>query len=96
MADRICARPGCGRTVSGGPLKIYCSHTCGKLAWAELRARQAKSAAKRLSRSRPAERICLSCGDKFTSEGPWNRICPVCSDSGDRWTRTPNRVVMTL
>jgi hypothetical protein len=25
-------------------------------------------------------RICLSCNRAFLSEGPWNRICPRCSE----------------
>jgi len=25
-------------------------------------------------------RVCLSCDRPFLSEGPWNRICPRCSE----------------
>lgn len=24
------------------------------------------------------ERMCLRCSERFQSEGPWNRICPLC------------------
>jgi hypothetical protein len=27
-----------------------------------------------------ATRLCLSCERLFLSEGPWNRICPQCSE----------------
>jgi len=26
-------------------------------------------------------RVCLSCGAKFASEGPWNRTCLTCADA---------------
>lgn len=29
-------------------------------------------------RHRQAERACLACDRVFTSNGPWNRICPKC------------------
>ena len=31
--------------------------------------------------SKSALRKCLSCGDKFDSFGPGNRICPKCKDT---------------
>ena len=30
-----------------------------------------------------ARRKCLSCGACFASEGPWNRICPSCSEADE-------------
>lgn len=34
--------------------------------------------------SEPGERICLACDHAFMSEGPWNRICPACSDRHEK------------
>ncbi|GAX62331.1 archaeal DNA polymerase II, large subunit [Candidatus Scalindua japonica] len=30
------------------------------------------------------KRICLKCGEKFPSKGPYNRICDKCSSTNER------------
>lgn len=30
------------------------------------------------------KRLCLRCGVTFLSEGPWNRVCPHCSEANER------------
>jgi hypothetical protein len=30
------------------------------------------------------KRICLKCGDKFPSKGPYNRLCDKCSSMNER------------
>lgn len=36
----------------------------------------------RLGRTR-GQRECLDCGRMFTSDGPWNRICPRCKTAAE-------------
>ncbi len=77
-----CQRPGCGKPVGEGRRK-YCSDRCARIvnrdsATARARRRQAAIAAK--GGPHVAPRICLSCDKTFLSEGPWNRICPRCSE----------------
>lgn len=78
----ICQRPGCGKPVPEGRRK-YCSDRCGRMvnrdsAAARARRRQAALAAR--GGARVGVRVCLSCDRPFLSEGPWNRICPQCSE----------------
>lgn len=78
----ICQRPGCGRPIPDGRRK-YCSDRCARVvnrdsAAARARRRQAAIAAK--GGPHVGMRICLSCDAPFLSEGPWNRICPRCSE----------------
>jgi hypothetical protein len=77
-----CQRPGCGKPIPEGRRK-YCSDKCARIvnrdsAAARARRREAAIAAKGGPHVRP--RICLSCNKSFLSEGPWNRICPRCSE----------------
>jgi len=77
-----CQRPGCGKPVPEGRRK-YCSDKCARIvnrdsAGARARRRQAAIAAK--GGPNVGARICLSCDRSFLSEGPWNRICPRCSE----------------
>ncbi len=30
--------------------------------------------------NQPARRVCLTCGQSFDSEGPWNRRCQDCDN----------------
>jgi len=77
-----CQRPGCGKPIPEGRRK-YCSDRCARIvnrdsAAARARRRTAAIAAKGGPHVGP--RICLSCDRVFLSEGPWNRICPRCSE----------------
>jgi predicted nucleic acid-binding Zn ribbon protein len=86
----ICQRPGCGKPVPASRRK-YCSDKCARIvnrdsAAARARRRAAAIAAK--GGDHVATRVCLSCNRRFLSEGPWNRICPFCSE---RNVATPPR-----
>jgi len=78
----ICQRQSCTNEVPPGRRK-YCSTECGKIVNRrspidEDLARY--SAILRKRSTKIALRMCLVCGKKFLSEGPWNRICPVCGN----------------
>ncbi len=79
----ICHREGCKRTVPPGRRK-YCSEECSKIVNRRSAAERSRRRAEMYRRRRLvkyAPRTCLACGDEFSSEGPWNRICSSCSDS---------------
>jgi len=86
----ICQRPGCGRPVPGSRRK-YCSDKCARIVnrdSASARARRRAAAIEAKGGDHVATRLCLACGRRFLSEGPWNRICPHCSE---RNVATPPR-----
>ncbi len=77
-----CQRPGCGRPVPEGRRK-YCCDRCGRVVnrdSATARARRREAAIVAKGGNQVGARICLSCDSPFLSEGPWNRICPQCSE----------------
>jgi hypothetical protein len=77
-----CQRPGCGKPVPEGRRK-YCSDRCGRIVnrdSASARARRREQALLEKGGEEVATRLCLSCNQEFLSEGPWNRICPRCSE----------------
>ena len=78
----ICKRPGCNNEIPLGRRK-YCSSECSKVMnrrTAALRAEEAYRQSIRFRHAKMGVRSCLSCGKMFLSEGPWNRICPNCSE----------------
>jgi len=78
----MCQRPRCGRPVPLGRRK-YCSDRCARVVnrdSAAARARRRTAAIEAKGGPEVATRICLSCDRAFLSEGPWNRICPHCSE----------------
>lgn len=78
----ICQREGCNRVVPPGRRK-YCSEECSKIVNRQSAAERSRLRAQMYRRQQMvkyAPRTCLSCGEEFPSEGPWNRICPSCSD----------------
>lgn len=77
----ICQRQGCNRQVPAGRRK-YCSEECAAIVNKQSAAIRSQryyrmTFAKRKKVYTP--RICLSCGEEFKSEGPWNRICSDCA-----------------
>jgi hypothetical protein len=78
----LCQRPRCGAPVPEGRRK-YCSDRCARIVnrdSAAARARRRTAAVEARGGPHMALRICLSCSHSFLSEGPWNRICPHCSE----------------
>lgn len=78
----LCQRPRCGAPVPEGRRK-YCSDRCARLVnrdSASARARRRAACIEARGGPHVASRICLACGQPFLSEGPWNRICPHCSE----------------
>ncbi|NQT20078.1 MAG: hypothetical protein HQ592_10270 [Planctomycetes bacterium] len=77
-----CKRPGCKSEIPVGRRK-YCSSECSKIMnrkTAALRADEAYRNSIKFRHTKMGVRRCLSCGKDFLSEGPWNRICPHCSE----------------
>ncbi|NQT51313.1 hypothetical protein HQ576_04650 [bacterium] len=77
-----CQRPGCGRPIPDGRRK-YCCDRCGRVVnrdTAVARARRREAALASAGGHQVGTRVCLSCNRRFLSEGPWNRICPHCSE----------------
>jgi len=78
----LCQRPGCGALVPEGRRK-YCSDRCARIVnrdSAAARARRRTAAIQARGGPHVARRYCLACNKPFLSEGPWNRICPHCSE----------------
>ena len=78
----ICQRDGCSRPVPPGRRK-YCSVECSKIVNRRSAAERSRLRAQAYRRERMvkyAPRTCLSCGEAFLSEGPWNRICGDCRE----------------
>jgi hypothetical protein len=78
----ICQRPGCNNKIPSGRRK-YCSSECSKTMnrrTAAMRADEAYKNSIKFRHAKVAVRTCLSCNKRFLSEGPWNRICPNCSE----------------
>lgn len=78
----ICQRDGCSRPVPPGRRK-YCSVECSKIVNRRSAAERSRLRAQAYRRERMvkyAPRTCLSCGEGFLSEGPWNRICGGCRE----------------
>ena len=78
----ICQRDGCSRPVPPGRRK-YCSVECSKIVNRRSAAERSRVRAQAYRRERMvkyAPRKCLSCGEAFLSEGPWNRICGDCGE----------------
>lgn len=78
----ICQREGCRRPVPPGRRK-YCCEECSKIVNRRSAAERSRVRAQAYRRERTvkyAPRTCLSCGQPFLSEGPWNRICTTCSE----------------
>jgi len=78
----ICQRPGCNNPIPPGRRK-YCSSECSKIMNRQTAAQRADEAYRKSIKFRRAKvsiRTCLSCSKRFLSEGPWNRICPHCSE----------------
>lgn len=78
----ICQRPGCGKPVPEGRRK-YCSDRCARIVnrdSAAARARRRYAALAARGGKHVGMRNCLACNQPFLSEGPWNRICPRCSE----------------
>ncbi len=78
----LCQRPRCGAPVPEGRRK-YCSDRCARIVnrdSAAARARRRSAAIEAKGGPHVAVRLCLSCDRPFMSEGPWNRICPNCSE----------------
>ena len=78
----ICKRPGCNNEIPLGRRK-YCSSECSKIMNRKTAAMRAEEAYRQSIKFRHAKmgiRSCLSCNKMFLSEGPWNRICPNCSE----------------
>ncbi len=77
-----CQRPGCNNPIPPGRRK-YCSDRCARIVnrdSAEARARRRAAAILAKGGREVRKRLCLGCGRYFLSEGPWNRICPRCSE----------------
>ena len=70
----VCANPTCTHLVEK-PKRIYCSVTCRREHY-----KLNEKSSKTTPNSKAKPRICLSCDKTFLSEGPWNRICPRCSE----------------
>jgi len=88
----ICQNPECDKPIPPGRRK-YCSDKCGDLVnktdYNERHKRPSAGYRKRhLTGKDAGARICLSCERTFLSEGPWNRICPRCSEGTKTLTRT--------
>ena len=86
----VCQRPGCGKPIPDGRRK-YCSDRCARIVnrdSATARARRRAAAIRAKGGPEVGRRICLACNRTFLSEGPWNRICPRCSE---RNVATPPR-----
>jgi len=64
---------GCGLWFKCRARRDYCTK-CERAA--------ARQAAERAAYVGP--RVCLGCGEAFESEGPWNRVCPACSQGEQR------------
>ena len=78
----LCQRPRCGAPVPEGRRK-YCSDRCARIVNRDssaARARRRTAAIEAKGGPQVAARVCLSCSHPFLSEGPWNRICPHCSE----------------
>jgi len=78
----ICKRPGCNNEIPLGRRK-YCSSECSKAMnrkTAAVRAEEAYRESIRFRHAKMGIRACLSCGKRFLSEGPWNRICTHCTE----------------
>jgi len=91
-----CDRPGCNSEVPSGRRK-YCSTECSRAVnrmYAAMRARERYMLAAQLRNTRVKVRCCLACGDEFLSEGPWNRICPVCSERNGTYSPRSRGVSM--
>ncbi len=80
----LCQAPGCNNSARAHA-SFYCSNVCANRI-ARRKAIRGEAAEHRHARelheraTRTAMRTCLGkCGKPFLSEGPWNRICPVCS-----------------
>lgn len=77
-----CQRLGCGKPIPDGRRK-YCSDRCARVVNRDSSAARAKRRTAAIAaRGGPEvrKRMCLSCVKPFLSEGPWNRICPRCSE----------------
>jgi len=89
----ICQREGCSRVVPPGRRK-YCSVECSKIVNRRSAAERSRLRAQAYRRERMvkyAPRTCLACGSAFLSEGPWNRICPSCSERNDAYSYARSR-----
>ena len=78
----LCQHPRCGAHVPEGRRK-YCSDRCARIVNRDssaARARRRTAAIEAKGGPHVGERLCLACGHSFLSEGPWNRICPHCSE----------------
>lgn len=78
----LCQRPRCGAHVPDGRRK-YCSDRCARIVNRDssaARARRRAAAIEAKGGPHVATRVCLSCNRFFLSEGPWNRICPNCTE----------------
>ena len=78
----ICQRTGCGKPIPSGRRK-YCSDRCARIVnrdSAAARARRRTAAIRAKGGPAVRTRTCLACSQAFLSEGPWNRICPRCSE----------------
>ena len=76
--------------VCGKPLpklnRAYCSPVCGRKARLErVKPETLLRDIARFHRQhlKPDERECLGCGEKFLSEGNWQRICRRCRERND-------------
>jgi len=89
----ICQREGCNRVVPPGRRK-YCSEDCSKIVNRRSAAERSRLRAQAYRRERMvkyAPRTCLSCGENFLSEGPWNRICAACSEHNNAFSHARAR-----
>ena len=84
----ICQREGCNRPVPPGRRK-YCCEECSKIVNRRSAAERSRMRAQMYRREQMvkyAPRTCLSCGQDFLSEGPWNRICSDCSEHNSAYS----------
>ena len=79
VAAKICEGPGCTNIVPKGRWKFCCT-LCGKNANRNKHKDVDYGPILRKRSTKMGLRTCLGCNEKFLSEGPWNRMCPACSD----------------
>jgi len=91
----ICQRDGCHNEVPPGRRK-YCGEKCAAIVnkqSAAIRSQRYYRTTFTSLKKTYTPRICLSCNRKFRSEGPWNRICPVCSERNANYSPLRSRAV---
>jgi hypothetical protein len=72
----------CGAAVPEGRRK-YCGPKCAASANrrnALARVKELSAAAREARGDQARARVCLVCSKSFASNGPWNRICPSCTE----------------